>query len=175
MTVSVQSLDASRPRVIAAVIAAVILAPVGALVCSLIGYGLVRAGIGVVPLGSLFAAPIVFPFPVRALSLLGTLLGLVVLAAVVLLISALVARSADRRRGFAAVLFGTWLAVIVGGWLAALAASPLFILDLRIPGGDLVVQVLLQRVGAGGGWGLYWGWITGLVCALIFTATNRKS
>lgn len=159
---------------IAAVIAAVILAPLGALVCGLINVGLSLAGTDLPPARILFSSSIVIPYPIRPLAVVSTLIGLIVLAAMVLLITLLVARAADRRRGFAAVFFGTWLAVIIGGWLATLAAWPANMADLRIPA-DMVGQMVLQRVSSAGGWGLYWGWITGLVCALIFTATNRRS
>lgn len=154
------------------VIAAAVLAPVGGLVCSLINFAMSLAGVSLQPVRMLFSAPIGFPFPFRLLGFLGTLVGLAVLAVVVLLIVWLTARAADRRRGFAAVLFGTWLAAILGGWLAALLSSPLVLADLKYRP-EMIGQVLLQRISAAGGWGLYWGWITGLVCALIFTATNR--
>jgi hypothetical protein len=173
MTVPVQSLDTSRPRVGPAVIAAMILAPAGALICSLINFGMAVAGVEAVPLRTLFSTPVASPIPFRPLGSLGTFVGLIVLAAAVLLIVSLTARAADRRHGFAAVLFGGWLATILGGWVAALLSSPLVLIDFRYPP-ELIGQVLLQRIGAGGGWGLYWGWITGLVAALIFRATNRR-
>ncbi|HLT62467.1 MAG TPA: hypothetical protein VK020_14805, partial [Microlunatus sp.] len=124
------------------------------------------------PLRALFGTPVAWPFPIRPLMLAASLVALLVLAAVCALVVLAVARAARPRRGFAAVLFGTWFAVIIGGWLAGLASSPMVMIAFRYPE-QLVPQQILQRVGVGGGWGLYWGWLTGLVCAVIFTAANR--
>lgn len=174
MPAPVPSLDQSRPRTLPAVMAAMILAPLGALVCGLIVFGLAMGRLDEPPLRVLFNAPVASPLPFRPVMLVATLVGLVVLVAVVWLVVLLVARSADRRRGFAAVLFGTWLALILGGWLAALASAPVMFVAMRLPG-ELAGQQLLQRISAGGGWGLYWGWLTGLVSALIFKSTNRAT
>lgn len=161
-----------RPRVAASVIAAAISAPLGALLCGLINFGLLIADVDVRPLRVLFGTAISFPFPVRPLGLVTTLVGLLVLAPIVALIVWLASRAASRHRGFAAVFFGAWLAVIIGGWLTTLATSPLVAADLRYPA-DMVGQLILQRISAGGGWGLYWGWLTGLICATIFMISNR--
>ncbi len=169
-----QSPDLTRPRVALVLIAAMVLAPLGALICGLISFATMMAGWDHLPFRFLFYTPVDFPYPIRPERLLFTLLGLVVLAAVVLLITWLVTRAADRRRGFAAVLFGTWFAAIAGGWLATLATFPVMMIFYQYPA-ERIPLLLAGQVGAGGGWGLYWGWLTGLVCALIFTASNRKS
>lgn len=174
MSAPVPSHDQSRPRTLLAVIAAMILAPLGALACGAIMFGLAMGRLDEPTLRVLFSAPVVSPLPFRPLMLVATLVGLIVLVAVVWLVVLLTARSADRRRGFAAVLFGTWLATILGGWLAALASTPVMFVAMRYPA-DLVGQLVLQRISAGGGWGLYWGWLTGLVCALIYRSTNRAA
>lgn len=153
-------------------ITAAVLAPLGGLVCSVINYLMALAAVEAMPLRLLFGTPISLPIRLRPAGLVATLVALVVVAAVVALIVWLVARAASPRYGFAAVLFGGWIAVVLAGWLAALATSPLVALDFEYPA-EMVGQLVLQRISAGGGWGLYWGWLTGLAAAVVFLITNR--
>lgn len=148
------------------------LAPLGALFCGLITFGVTLSGIDALPLRVLFASPVPFPVPFRPILLAIMLLAMIMVTLIVALVAWLAARSAAPRRGFAAVFFGCWFAVIIGGWLAALAASPLVVIDFQYPA-DMVGQLILQRVSSGGGWGLYWGWLIGLICAVIFVISNR--
>ncbi|GAB3742636.1 hypothetical protein GCM10028864_08370 [Microlunatus parietis] len=152
-------------------IIAAVLAPLGGLACSVISYLMAMAAVDALPLRTLFNGPIPLQ-GFRPLGLVAALIGLIVIAVLVALIVWLVARAASPRYGFAAVLFGGWMAVILGGWLAALVTAPLVAMDIRFPP-DMIGQMVLQRIGAGGGWGLYWGWLTGLAAAVVFLITNR--
>lgn len=164
--------DPTRPKTAATLITAAVLAPLGGLVCGVINYGMALAAVEAVPLRIVFGTPIPLPARVSPLGLVATLVGLIVVAAVVALIVWLVARAASPRRGFAAVLFGGWIAVVLAGWLAALATAPVLAVDLRYPP-RLVETLVLQRISAGGGWGLYWGWLTGLAAGFVFRITNQ--
>lgn len=153
-------------------ITAAVLAPLGGLVCGLISYGMALASVESIPLRVLLATPIQITPRFRPFGLLGTVIGLITVAAVVALIVWLAARAASPRRGFAAVLFGGWIAVVLGGWLAGLAGSPMMAIDLQYPS-ETVGQLYLQRISSGAGWGLYWGWLTGLAAAFVFMISNR--
>ncbi|MFC7620362.1 hypothetical protein [Microlunatus sp. GCM10028923] len=170
---SLPSPGPTRPKTTAAVITAAVLAPLGGLVCGVISQLMALASVDALLLRVLFNTPISSPLRPRPLALVAMLVGFVVLAVIVVLVVWLVARAASPRYGFAALLFGGWIAAVLGGWLTALATSPLVALDLGFRP-EMVEQLVLQRISAGGGWGLYWGWLTGLAAAVVFLITNRS-
>lgn len=164
----------AAPGVRRVVLTAVVVALVGAVAASLLVLVSTLAGVASFPRALLLQTPVVFPYARRfsPLVLVAFLLGLVVLAAVVALVTWLGARAASPQRGGAAVLLSVWLGTILGGAFAALLGAPLRLVSYRMPA-ELLLQQAYSSFGAGAYWGMLFGWVVGLGAAIAFAGGRR--
>lgn len=149
---------------------AVAVALVGAVAASLLVLALTLAGVASFPRALILQSPVVFPYQGRRVNLLlilAFLIGLVVIAVVVALITRLGARAASPDRGFAAVLMAGWLGTILGGGVGSLLGAPLRLVSYRMPS-ELVLQQVSTSFGGGAYWGVLFGWVVGLAAAIAF-------
>lgn len=153
----------SRPTVLAAVIAVLVLA------LATSGFRMLAAlsGIGAEITQFALPSPLAWPFLRRiyAPSLIAFVVQIVLLAAVVLLVSWLGSKAAATRGGFWAVLFSVWMASILAGYLVAPVATPILFAG-SVPTSALATQAL--RLASNGGYfGLVYGWIAGIVAGIV--------
>ncbi len=116
--------------------------------------------------------PLTWPFLVRfRLSYFGVfVLQIVLLGLLTALISWLGIRGVSPRRSSWGVVIIVWFASILSGYTVGPVAVPLI-----YPGMGYQNQYVLSAAGAGGGWGLWVGWIAGLLAAFVFSAGQRRS
>ncbi|SDE30139.1 hypothetical protein [Auraticoccus monumenti] len=164
------------PRTRPAVLVASGLAALGACLASLAVHLLTLANVAHASRAVFLQAPVVFPYlrARGAVSVLTFLLGLLLVAAVVALVTWLGARSASRERGAAAVALSAWLGTVLGGCLSGAVSGLAFLLQLnRSVPPELVVQQLTGSFSSGAHWGVTEGWLVAVVAAVVFALTNR--
>ncbi|HEY9294321.1 MAG TPA: hypothetical protein VIP98_23815 [Microlunatus sp.] len=161
----------SRPAVL---VAALVAAAIGVGSAAL-GRAFVYAGVDSMIRSAVSPTLLQWPFGRSGAALFGMsfLGGFVVLVGMVVLTTWLGARSARPGGGFFAVLFSSWLGMVLGATVAGIfnAISLLAITAGTIPAG----QYFIGTVSYAPYGGLIYGWIVGLIAALVFRATNAKT
>ena len=154
----------SRPTVLAAVIAVVVLA----LGISGLRTLALLSGLGAEITQYALPSPLLFPFTPRiyAPRLIAFVVQVVLLAAVVLLVSWLGSKAASIRGGFWAVLFSVWMATILAGYLVAPVAAPALYLGTSLEP-EFITRQAMSLASNGGFFGLVYGWIAGIVAGIV--------
>lgn len=169
----------TRPAAGRVALVAAIMVGVGAIVCTLINFLAILAGIENIPRIYLLPDPVGWPFyagrtdPGR---IAASLIGIVLLVGLTWLFVFLVARAAAAGRA-AAVFFGTWGALILAGAISSTVRAPILLATFGFPleQVDLIFNQFIQISNTGVIWGLNWGWLTALVAAIVHTVSTRAS